>query len=142
MGASFLADNGASLTMIKSAGGWKSSSACEGYIEDSLLSKRKVGETMGINVVDKKKVFVGDRFPPMGVGKENVPPESTVPVYKNCTFFVAGNGASSAAASAGESFSSVPASSSSLYDSDEDDDAVPDMIGEEEVCMKLNLSRK
>ena len=63
MGASFLADNGASLTMIKSAGGWKSSSACEGYIEDSLLSKRKVGETMGINVVDKKKVFFGDRFP-------------------------------------------------------------------------------
>jgi len=125
MGASFLADNGASINMLKNAGGWKSTSACEGYIDDSLMSKRKIGETMGINVQSRKKpslgnndhVHVGQTIGFKQWNKENVAPESSIPLYKNCTFFVAGNGATSSGVSGVKPLTSMAASSSSFSDS-------------------------
>ena len=106
MGASYLAEGGASLTMIKAAGGWKSSTACEGYIEDSLLSKRKVADTLNIDPRGTKKLS-SETF--VSRGKENVPPPRYNPgsgSYSNCTFFLGGGGASSSVAVASSSSSS------------------------------------
>lgn len=41
--ASALADSGADMDTIKRHGGWKSTKAAEGYIEDSVGNKRRIG---------------------------------------------------------------------------------------------------
>ena len=47
--ASLLADSGCSLPLMKIAGNWKSSTVCERYIAESSLTKRKIGEQLGLN---------------------------------------------------------------------------------------------
>lgn len=42
--ATLLADSGADIMTLKRHGGWKSSNVAEGYIEDSLNSKKKIGD--------------------------------------------------------------------------------------------------
>lgn len=125
MGASLLAEGGASLTMIKCAGGWKSSTACEGYIADSMLSKRKVCDTMDINPMSTKKQS--------GSNKENIPPShgtnnpTTNGCYSNCTFFIGGAGAGASSSSSMAARSSSSSSSShnpASLDVGDDDESV------------------
>ena len=40
--ASFLADSGADLSVLKRHGGWKSTTVAEGYIENSMENKIKI----------------------------------------------------------------------------------------------------
>jgi hypothetical protein len=47
--ASLFADSGCSLPLMKIAGNWKSSTVCERYIAESSLTKRKIGEQLGLN---------------------------------------------------------------------------------------------
>ncbi|XP_044593466.1 uncharacterized protein LOC123271256 [Cotesia glomerata] len=42
--ATLLADSGADLLTIKRHGGWKSNSVAEGYVEDSVGNKKRIGE--------------------------------------------------------------------------------------------------
>lgn len=44
--ATLLADSGASMTTLKRHGGWKSTQVAEGYIENSLHNKRKIGQLL------------------------------------------------------------------------------------------------
>lgn len=41
--ATVLADTGANVTALKRHGGWKSTSVAEGYIEESIQNKTKIG---------------------------------------------------------------------------------------------------
>ena len=41
--ATLLADGGGDLLQLKRLGGWKRSSVVEGYIEDTILNKSKIG---------------------------------------------------------------------------------------------------
>lgn len=41
--ATLLADGGGSMIQLKQLGGWKSNTTCEGYLEDSVMNKRKIG---------------------------------------------------------------------------------------------------
>lgn len=50
--ATLLANSGASLTTIKTHGGWRSSTVAEGYIENSLGNKMRAFE----KIVDSKKL--------------------------------------------------------------------------------------
>jgi hypothetical protein len=51
-GATMLAESGASLPVMKIAGSWKSSSVAEGYIAQSVLTKRSIAEA--IDILDEK----------------------------------------------------------------------------------------
>jgi len=46
--ATLLAESGASLPIMKIAGGWKSSTVAEGYIQKSDHTKRKIADRMGL----------------------------------------------------------------------------------------------
>lgn len=48
--ATLLADAGANMTTMKRHGGWKSSSVAEGYIEESLQNKTKIGKLISSTV--------------------------------------------------------------------------------------------
>ena len=63
--ASLLADSGCSLPLMKIAGNWKSSTVCERYIAESSLTKRKIGEQLGLN--DDQK----ENSPPQKAPKTN-----------------------------------------------------------------------
>lgn len=51
--ATLLADAGASLTVLKRHGGWKSSQVAEGYIEDSIANKRKICDQITDAIVNE-----------------------------------------------------------------------------------------
>lgn len=48
--ATVLADSGASLTTLKRHGGWKSNQVAEGYIEDSVENKRRIGKRISDSI--------------------------------------------------------------------------------------------
>lgn len=48
-GATFIAESGSSLQQLKIAGGWKSSTIAEQYIDKSLRMKRSIGESISIS---------------------------------------------------------------------------------------------
>lgn len=45
-----MADAGADIVTLKRHGGWKSSTVAEGYIEDSIKNKVKIGETISTEI--------------------------------------------------------------------------------------------
>jgi hypothetical protein len=51
-----LAESGASITEMKIAGGWNSSSVAEEYVNDTMLMKRKIGRKIAnaINIGEKQ----------------------------------------------------------------------------------------
>jgi hypothetical protein len=49
-GATILANSGVSLLELKQAGGWRSSTVAEGYINESDVSKRKIADAFGNQV--------------------------------------------------------------------------------------------
>jgi hypothetical protein len=53
--ATLLADAGADLLTLKRHGGWRSSTAAEGYVQDSITSKRKIGELIAGQVELSKR---------------------------------------------------------------------------------------
>jgi hypothetical protein len=51
-GVGMLAESGATILMLKLAGGWKSSTAAEGYVENSLNMKRKVANLFARELIE------------------------------------------------------------------------------------------
>lgn len=51
--ATLLADSGADLLTIKRHGGWKSSSVAEGYLEDSVGNKKRIGQRIASTISSK-----------------------------------------------------------------------------------------
>ena len=45
-GATWLAEAGVSLAILKIAGGWRSNTVAEHYINESTLTKRKIGDAL------------------------------------------------------------------------------------------------
>jgi hypothetical protein len=56
-GATALAENGASITAIKTAGGWQSNPVCETYIADCRLNAKK-------KIANKLSLFKSDSSSP------------------------------------------------------------------------------
>jgi integrase len=54
--ATILADTGASISTLKSAGGWKSSEAAERYIAESLPMKRSIADAFEVDSGANKAV--------------------------------------------------------------------------------------
>lgn len=52
--ATLLANSGADLLTLKRHGGWRSSSVVEGYIEESISNKRKIGHLITDQISSKK----------------------------------------------------------------------------------------
>lgn len=50
--ATVLADSGADLTTLKRNGGWKSNQVAEGYIEDSVENKRRIGKRISDSMLN------------------------------------------------------------------------------------------
>lgn len=50
--ATFLADSGADVQMLKRLGGWRSSNVAEGYVEESVSNKIKISKKMFENVLE------------------------------------------------------------------------------------------
>ena len=48
--ATLLADSGANITTLKRHGGWKSDSVAEGYIEESVGNKAKIGNLISTSI--------------------------------------------------------------------------------------------
>lgn len=48
--ATLLADSGADITTLKRHGAWESTSVAEGYIENSVQSKRKIGQQIASSI--------------------------------------------------------------------------------------------
>lgn len=49
--ATIVDDSGADITTLKRHGGWKSNQVAEGYIEDSIENKRKVGNLISNSIL-------------------------------------------------------------------------------------------
>jgi len=81
-GATFLANAGISLPLLKNAGGWKSSTCAEGYIAESTTTKRKIGEMMSVNATSDTTTSSSST--------KKVEPAKKLPCYYNIT---AGDGA-------------------------------------------------
>ena len=48
-----LADSGADLLTIKRDGGWKSSAVAEGYIENSMGNKKRIGQRIASTITSR-----------------------------------------------------------------------------------------
>jgi hypothetical protein len=48
-----LADSGADLLTLKRHGGWKSNTVAEGYVEDSVCQKKRIGQQIA-NAISEK----------------------------------------------------------------------------------------
>jgi hypothetical protein len=51
--ATLLADSGADLLTLKRHGGWKSNTVAEGYVEDSVCQKKRIGQQIA-NAISEK----------------------------------------------------------------------------------------
>lgn len=84
--ATVLADSGADLTTLKRHGGWKSNQVAEGYIEDSVENKRRIGKRISDSILNSKNLDVTSKQPRMNEHRDamdvkqstSVPPCSTV----------------------------------------------------------------
>lgn len=61
--ATILADSGASMTTLKRHGGWKSAQVAEGYIEDSMVKKRKIGQQITESIINVGEPNVSKSVP-------------------------------------------------------------------------------
>lgn len=60
--ATFLADSGADITVLKRHGGWRSSSVAEGYVENSLENKKEISRRiLGEKETAIKKIKIVDK---------------------------------------------------------------------------------
>lgn len=103
--ATLLADSGANITTLKRHGGWKSSTVAEGYIEESIKNKSKIGKVLStaVNFTSAGPSRTNSNAPPLKrhkvetttTAKENRNGESSESnsdspkkqncIFKNCT---------------------------------------------------------
>jgi hypothetical protein len=79
-GATILANSGLSLLELKQAGGWRSSTVAEGYINESDASKRKIGDAFGDQVAAERsfaKPKSWKRSAPITIPADGSPTTST-----------------------------------------------------------------
>lgn len=58
--ANLVVDGGGDILTLKRHGGWRSSSAAEGYLEDSITNKRKIGQAIERQIDSSAKRHIGE----------------------------------------------------------------------------------